>query len=109
MLPMIAAALKRVREARAEVSAPMVLDRAGRAGCRPDPAAGGQSLVSGLAAARKATGGVGSFLPPVEQARAREKEVTTAYGDYVMARAPGMTPPVGLRPPIDQEVLVKTA
>lgn len=108
MLPMIAATLKRVREARAEVSAPVGLDRAGRAGCRPDPA-GGQSLVSGPAAARKATGGVGSFLPPVEQARAREKEVTTAYGDYVMARAPGMTPPVGLRPPNDQEVLVKTA
>lgn len=118
---MIAAVLKRAREARAELasditgSGRMVVDRAGRAGCRTVSAESGRWAASGSrpVAAVPATGATTitrSLSHPVAQARAREMGLDyKAYPNYLRAPAPGLTPRMDLDHSEDQEVLLKMA
>lgn len=51
----------------------------------------------------------GRSTTPLNRHGPREMEIHKAYGNYVMATARGLTPPVDLAPHDDQEVLIKTA
>jgi hypothetical protein len=115
----IAAALKRVREARAELASNItdsdriVVDRAGRAGCRTALAGSSRSAVPGSRPVKavpttRATTTTRSLSYPV--ARVRAWEIGLDYkANYLQLPAPELTLRMDFDHSEDQEVLLKTA